>query len=91
MLQWLHPPQMEKAKHSDYKQLVRTLHQFYNFDNFNTSMPNGVKMTLLDSLLVHIFSLACFQRKSSRDFSSFVGPYTVLEWREFLSALKTIF
>ena len=45
-------------------------------------------MTPLDSLLVHIFSLACFQRKSSRDFSSFVGPYTVLEWREFLSALK---
>ena len=48
-------------------------------------------MTPLDSLLVHIFSLACFQRKSSRDFSSFVGPYTVLEWREFLLALKTIF
>ena len=57
----------------------------------NTRMPNRVKMTPLDSLLVHIFSLACFQRKSSRHFSSFVGPYTVLEWREFLSALKTIF
>ena len=58
---------------------------------FNTRMPNGVKMTPLDSLLVHIFSLACFQKKSSRDLLSFVGPYTVLEWREFLSALKTIF
>ena len=40
----------------------------------NTRMPNGVKMTLLDSLLVHIFSLACFQGKSFSDFSSFVGP-----------------
>ena len=48
-------------------------------------------MTPLDRLLVHIFSLACFQGKSSRDFSSFVGSNTLLEWREFLSALKTIF
>ena len=48
-------------------------------------------MTPLDSLLVHIFSLACSQGKSSRDFSSFVGPNTPLEWREFLSALKAIF
>ena len=57
----------------------------------NTRMPSGVKMTPLDSLLVHIFSLACFQGKSSRDFSSFVGPNTLLKWREFLSDLKTIF
>ena len=49
----------------------------------NTRMPNEVKMTPLDRLLVHIFSLACFQGKSSRDFSSFVGPNTLLEWREF--------
>ena len=62
-----------------------------SFEGVNTRMPNGVKMTPLDRLLVHIFSLACFQRKSSRDFSSFVGPNTLLEWREFLSALKTIF
>ena len=48
-------------------------------------------MTPLDSLLVHIFSLACSQGKSSRDFLSFVGPNTPLEWREFLSALKAIF
>ena len=48
-------------------------------------------MTSLDSFLVHIFSLACFQGKSSSHFSSFVGPNTLLEWREFLSALKTIF
>ena len=48
-------------------------------------------MTPLDSLLVHIFSLACFQGKASRDFSLFVGPNTLLEWREFLSVLKTIF
>ena len=63
----------------------------YSTGLFNTRIANGVKMTPFDSLLVYIFSLACFQRKSSRDFSSFVGPYTVLEWGEFLSALKTIF
>ena len=48
-------------------------------------------MTPLDSLLVHIFSLTLFQEKSSRDFSSFVGLNILLEWRKFLSALKTIF
>ena len=48
-------------------------------------------MTRLDSLLVHIFSLACFQGKSFRDLSSFLGPNILLEWREFLSALKMIF
>ena len=48
-------------------------------------------MTPLDSLLVHIFSLACFWGKSSRNSSSFVGPNTLLEWHEFLSALRTIF
>ena len=48
-------------------------------------------MTSLDSLLVHIVSLACFQEKSSPDFSSFVGPNTLLKWLEFLSALKMIF
>ena len=48
-------------------------------------------MIPLDSLLVHIFLLACFQGKFSRDFSSFVGPNTLLEWRKFLSALKMIF
>ena len=54
-------------------------------------MPNGVKITPLDSLLMHIFSLACFQRKFSCGFLSFVGPNTQLEWREFFSALETIF
>ena len=54
-------------------------------------MPKGVKMTPLDSLLVHIFSLACFQGKSSRDFSSFLRPNTLSEWRKILSATKTIF
>ena len=48
-------------------------------------------MTSLDTLLVHIVSLACFQGKFSRDFSLFVGTNTLLKWREFLSALKMIF
>ena len=48
-------------------------------------------MTPVDSLLVHVFSLACFWEKSSRNSLSFVGPNTLLEWREFLSALRTIF
>ena len=48
-------------------------------------------MTPLDSLLVHIFLLACFLGKSSRDFSSFLRPNTLLEWRKFLSATKTVF
>ena len=47
-------------------------------------------MTPLDFLFVHIFSLACFQEKSSRHFSSLVGPNPLLEWREFVSALKMI-
>ena len=57
----------------------------------NTRMRNGVKIAPFDRLLVHIFSLARFQEKFSHDFSSFVGPNTLLEWREFLSALKAIF
>ena len=56
-----------------------------------TRIPNEVKMTPLDSLLVRIFSLACFQGKSSSEFSSFVGPNTLLELSEFLSVLETIF
>ena len=31
MLYRLHPAQMEKAERSDYKELVKTIHQFYNF------------------------------------------------------------
>ena len=79
-------------RHGPEEPLLLGLSMFTDKDLiFNTRMPNGVKMTPLDGMLVHIFSLACFQRKSSRDFSSFVGPNTVLKWRKFLSALKTIF
>ena len=31
-----------------------------NVSAVNSRMPNRVKMTPLDSLIVHIFSLACF-------------------------------
>ena len=61
------------------------------FPIFYTRVRNGVKMTPSANFLVHIFSLACFHGKSSRDFSSFVGPSTLLKCRDFLSALKMIF
>jgi len=48
-------------------------------------------MTPSGSLLVRIFSHACFQGKSSRDFSSFLGPNSLLGWCAFMSTLDMIF
>jgi len=58
---------------------------------FYTRMPNGVKMTPSDSWLLRIFSPACLQGKSSRDFSSSLGPKSLLEWHAFMSTLNMIF
>ena len=56
----------------------------------NTRMPHGVKITPV-SLVARIFSPACFQGKSFRDFSSFLGPNSLLACRPFMSTLNMIF
>jgi len=60
-------------------------------ERLNTRMLHKVKMTPLGSLLVRIISPACFQGKSTRAFSAFLGPNSVLEWRAFMSTLNMIF
>jgi len=48
-------------------------------------------MTPSGSFLVRIFSPACFQGKSSRDVSSFLGPNSLLGWCALMSTLNMTF
>jgi len=45
MLYRLHPAQLEKAERSDYKEMVQTIHQFYNFDNFEQNAMSWYDVT----------------------------------------------
>jgi len=41
----VHPAQLEKAQRSDYKEVVQTIHQFYNFDNFEQDAMSWYDVT----------------------------------------------
>jgi len=45
MLYWLHPAQLEKAERPDYKEMVQTIHQFYNFNNFEQDAMSWYDVT----------------------------------------------
>jgi len=45
MLYRLHQAQLEKAECSDYNEVVQTIHQFYNFDNFEQDAMSWYDVT----------------------------------------------